>query len=128
MHTQVVAAVVENEGRFLVCLRPRDKRHGGLWEFPGGKIEEGESIHEALLRELDEELSVVVTRTGDVLYSRNDPGSPFVINFVATSIEGDPVPLEHEQLAWCHPKQLLSLPLAPSDRQFVLTHLTTDRR
>jgi mutator protein MutT len=125
MQRRVVAAVIEDGGSYLVCLRPREKRHGGLWEFPGGKVEENESIHQAVTRELAEELSVVVTWTGDVLFTRSDPGSEFVILFVAAEISGEPIPVEHDQLAWCQPDQLLSLPLAPSDRRFVIEHLTS---
>lgn len=124
MSIRVVAAVIEQSGRYLVCLRPLDKRHGGLWEFPGGKVQEGESTHEAVARELAEELALVVTSTGSVLFTRADPGSEFVIEFVETEIRGSPVLLVHNQLVWCHPKELLQLPLAPSDRDFVVEHLS----
>lgn len=124
MQKRVVAAVIESGGSYLVCLRPREKRHGGLWEFPGGKIEENESIHQAVVRELAEELAVTVTWTGDVLFSRSDHGSEFLIIFVPAQIAGEPIPVEHDELAWCQPEQLLNLPLAPSDRHFVIEHLT----
>jgi mutator protein MutT len=128
MLIRVVAAVVERDGRYLVCLRPRDKRHGGLWEFPGGKIEAGESISNAVAREVTEELQVTITRTGDVLFSSGDPNSPFLILFVAAVIDGEPIAVEHDQLAWCHPEELLSLALAPSDRQFVVEYLLPSTR
>lgn len=128
MLIRVVAAVVEHRGKYLICLRPQHKRHGGLWEFPGGKIEADESIPEAITRELAEELSVAVTRTGEVLYSRVDHGSAFEILFVPTDISGEPTAMEHDQLAWCHPEAMLDLPLAPSDRQFVIEHLISDER
>ena len=50
-----MAAVIERDGKLLVCRRPGHKRHGGLWEFPGGKLEPGETIVDAARRELDEE-------------------------------------------------------------------------
>jgi mutator protein MutT len=126
MPIRVVAAVIEKGGRYLVCLRPFGKRHGGLWEFPGGKVHDGESTGEAVSRELSEELAVAVTSTGCVLFTRADPDSEFVIEFIETEIRGSPVLHAHDQLVWCHPEELLQLPLAPSDRDFVLEHLTQD--
>ena len=55
---RVLAAVIKRNERYLICKRPENKRHGGLWEFPGGKIEIGESNFEAAVRELREELGV----------------------------------------------------------------------
>lgn len=116
---RVLAAVVVDDGRYLICQRPLDKRHGGLWEFPGGKIETGESLLMAAARELHEELDVHVTGVDSVLFSVADPGSPFVIEFVPTSIEGTPVCQEHTDLTWASLDELESLNLAPSDRRFV---------
>ena len=61
---RVIAAVVWRGDRLLVCQRPAHKRHGGLWEFPGGKVEAGESDAAAARRELREELGVEVTAVG----------------------------------------------------------------
>src|SRR3954468_6553834 len=91
----VLAAVITQEDRYLVCQRPLAKRHGGLWEFPGGKVEPGESLLDAANRELTEELNVPAVRGGEPLFSAHDDGSPFVINFVPTEIAGDPACLEH---------------------------------
>lgn len=117
--TRVVAAVIEHEGRYLVCQRPAHKRHGGLWEFPGGKLERGESILDAARRELAEELGVRLRSVGELLHAIHDPGSEFVIEFHPVEIEGVPAPLEHTALAWLTPAELASYPLAPSDREFV---------
>lgn len=118
---RVVAAVVRRYGRLLVCQRPAHKRHGGLWEFPGGKLEAGESAFDGARRELQEELDVVVrTVEEDAEFSAADSGSPFVIEFHATEIDGDPKCREHTALAWVTPAQLLTLPLAPSDREFAV--------
>lgn len=114
----VVAAVVERDGRFLLCQRPAHKRHGGLWEFPGGKLEPGESAEAAAHRELAEELGVKVLAFGDQLHALGDPDSHFVIEFHPVTIEGEPVCLEHASLAWVALADLLSLDLAPSDRGF----------
>src|SRR5512133_3370515 len=88
---RVVAAVVRRYGRLLVCQRPAHKRHGGLWEFPGGKLEAGESPLDGARRELQEELDVVVrTVEEDAEFAAGDPGSDFVIEFHAAEIDGDP--------------------------------------
>jgi 8-oxo-dGTP diphosphatase len=118
---RVLAAVIQVEERYLVCLRPRHKRHGGLWEFPGGKLEEGETLHEAARRELKEELGVEVSATGDCVFTCRDPDSPFRIEFVPVGILGDPQALEHEALRWVDHAELLRLPMAPSDRAFAWT-------
>src|SRR5512133_2042439 len=124
---RVVAAVVRRYGRLLVCQRPAHKRHGGLWEFPGGKLEPGESVFDGARRELAEELRVTVRTVDEVAeLSVADPGSDFVIEFHAAAIDGEPRCIEHTSLAWVTPEQLLTLPLAPSDREFAL-HLQRER-
>lgn len=122
---RVLAAVIHHDGRYLVCRRPLHKRHGGLWEFPGGKLEPAESDLNAAQRELREELKVEVTALGDELFSVHDPGSPFLIAFVGVHIEGTPMCLEHTELRWCARAELESLALAPSDRRFV-SHLLNE--
>jgi 8-oxo-dGTP diphosphatase len=126
MTVRVVASLIEREGKLLVCERPAHKRHGGLWEFPGGKVEDGENDFEAVRRELEEELGVDVIEVGAVEFSVSDPGSPFVIEFLSVTIAGSPQCLEHAALAWVHESELLELPLAPSDRRYVLHRLNGD--
>ena len=116
---RVIAAVVTDGDRLLVCQRPAHKRHGGLWEFPGGKCEPGESDAEAAARELREELGVEVRSVGAEELAIHDHGSPYEIVFVPVTIEGEPVCHEHSALAWGTPAELARLPLAPSDRTFV---------
>ena len=127
MSIRVVAAVVEHENRYLVCQRPLHKHHGGLWEFPGGKVHSGESDADAVVRELSEELAVQTTRIGDVLFTAEDPGAEFEINFVSATIEGTPILREHIALAWLSPAELRDLPLAPSDQAFVAGWFTEER-
>ena len=115
---RVVAAVIRRGADYLICQRPSHKRHGGLWEFPGGKLETGETILDAARRELGEELGVTVERVSEVEFSVNDPGSNFVIEFHPVEITGEPKCLEHEQLAWLPPHELLQRNLAPSDLLF----------
>jgi mutator protein MutT len=121
---EVVAAVVERDGAYLICRRPAGKRHGGLWEFPGGKVMPGESREDAVRRELAEELAVEATDVGDALHVARDPDSRFLIVFVAAEIEGEPQPLEHSELRWCRLPELRDYPLAPGDRSFVRDYLS----
>jgi 8-oxo-dGTP diphosphatase len=116
---RVTAAVIHLDDRVLICQRPNHKRHGGLWEFPGGKCEPGESDFEATRRELREELDVEVTSIGDPLFEFEDPGSEFLIAFVPVQIAGTPTRIEHADIRWVQLADLVSLPLAPSDRRFV---------
>ncbi|MCA0899783.1 NUDIX domain-containing protein [Microbulbifer agarilyticus] len=116
----MVAAVVEISGRYLVCKRPMNKHHGGLWEFPGGKVEFGESFSEALERELREELELEVVSIGKTIFSSSEVGSRFRINFIGVSVSGKPVLNEHEDYSFCSLSTLKDLPLAPVDHEFVL--------
>ena len=115
----VVAAVVLRDGRYLLGRRPPTKRHGGLWEFPGGKVYPGESRFEAARRELAEELGVGVAGLGPRLHTVQDEGSPFVIEFFDTTIEGSPVACEHDALGWFTVEELRDMALAPADAHFV---------
>ena len=115
----VVAAVIRRGARVLLCQRPAHKRHGGLYEFPGGKCNDGETKDQAIARELLEELGVTVTHVGSVLHSIHDPGSPYVIHFIEARIDGTPIAIEHSDLQWVTFNEALCLDLAPSDRRFI---------
>ncbi len=114
----VVAAVLRREGRYLVGRRPAHKRHGGLWEFPGGKVLAGESRLDAARRELAEELELEVLALGRVLHTVRDPGAPFVIEFIEVEARGLPVAHEHDRLEWLTAEELADLPMAPADADF----------
>lgn len=114
----VLAAVIREADRFLVCRRPAGKRHSGLWEFPGGKVGAGESDAEAAARELQEELGLELTRAGQSLFAFRDPGSPFLIHFMEAEVRGTARPTEHDEIRWVTGEELLDLPLAPADRAF----------
>ena len=114
----VVAAVIVRDGRYLLGRRPEHKRHGGLWEFPGGKLVEGEDLLAAARRELGEELGMQALALGEELATVGDPGSPFRIHFVEVEAAGAPAPREHTELGWFTPSELAELELAPADRRF----------
>jgi mutator protein MutT len=116
---RVIAAVVARDDRVLVCQRPLTKRHGGLWEFPGGKLEAGETDFDAAFRELREELDVRVTAVSQEEFAIVDPGSAFLIAFVRAVVDGEPVAREHLALRWGTLLDIQQLPLAPSDRRYV---------
>ena len=116
---EVVAAVICREGRYLLCKRPQAKQHGGLWEFPGGKVAPGESLQDALQRELAEELNVASSTGGSILarISVQTP-VPLTLTFLETEITGEPRMLEHEEIGWFEPGAVLALRLAPADEVF----------
>lgn len=114
----MVAAVIRRDGRYLLGRRPLSKRHGGLWEFPGGKVLPGESRLDAARRELAEELGLEALCLGQLLHSASDPGSPFLIEFVEVEAAGEPSPHEHSEVGWYAAEELRELPLAPADALF----------
>jgi 8-oxo-dGTP diphosphatase len=116
---RVIASVISKDSKFLVCLRPNHKRHGGLWEFPGGKFQDRESPLDAARRELAEELHVEVLSVGNLLFSEVDPGSPYRIDFFYVDITGTPQTKEHQEIRWCSIEELSHLPLAPADGRFL---------
>jgi 8-oxo-dGTP diphosphatase len=116
---RVVAAVICQNDQYLICQRPWSKRHGGLWEFPGGKIEGAESDADAIRRELREELGIAAIGIDAPELALKDPQSPFLIVFLPVLIEGKPLPREHLQIRWVSVSELRRMPLAPSDRVFV---------
>lgn len=117
--TRVVAAVIEREGRVLVAQRAPKNRHGGMWEFPGGKVERGESDIDALKRELLEELGLRLIRAEAPLAELHDPGSQFLIVFLPVVVDGQPECREHAATFWAAWRDLPDMPLAPTDARFV---------
>lgn len=115
----VVAAVIQRGQRSLLCQRPLDKRHGGLWEFPGGKVLDGESFEEATRRELTEELGVRLTTVHGEIARFQDEDSEFLIHFLKVDMEGEPFAHEHQKLGWFTQAEMRELALAPADREFV---------
>ena len=114
----VVAVVARRGNTVLVCRRPGHKRHGSLWEFPGGKVHSPETLAEAAARELEEELGLRLVAAGRLLFSHVDPGSVFDIHFLEAEVAGSPELREHTAARWVTVVELLQLELAPSDRVF----------
>src|SRR5437870_4431682 len=124
---RVVAVVVSRGDHLLVCRRSYERRHGGLWEFPGGKSESGESVCATAKRELQEELGVEVIDVGEEEFAIRDPDSSFLIVFAPARIIGEPKCGEHLELRWAKPTELTLLPLAPSDRRYIEFRLSSPR-
>ena len=116
-HLEVVAALIEKEGRFLVCQRPSHKAQGDLWEFAGGKIESGETPRQALVRECKEELEVDVA-VGELFMEQTHTYSDRIVHlmvFWATIQQGNPVAKEHQNICWATPQQMQQLDFCPAD-------------
>ncbi|WP_277751495.1 (deoxy)nucleoside triphosphate pyrophosphohydrolase [Aurantiacibacter suaedae] len=117
-------ALIDNRGRILLQQRPAEKHHGGLWEFPGGKVDSGETPREALAREIAEELAIGVDPadcTALLLAEEAREGSPPVILMLyrATRWSGSPEGREGQHWGWFSRLEAEKLALAPMDRQFV---------
>lgn len=114
-HVRVVAAVIRRDGRCLVARRPEHKHHGGLWEFPGGKLEPGETGTAALARELAEELGLELLTRGALIHTDQPADDCVTIEFIEAAVRGEPELREHTALAWQPVDQLGALELAPAD-------------
>lgn len=110
-----------DRGRLLVARRPADKHVGGMWEFPGGKCEAGESIESALRREIREELGIEVTILGSrsLAVHRYEHRIVRLHPFDCCRDAGVPRPLASTELRWVTPEQLLQLPLPPANAPLI---------
>ncbi|WP_341208881.1 (deoxy)nucleoside triphosphate pyrophosphohydrolase [uncultured Sphingomonas sp.] len=111
----VAAALIDDAGRCLMQQRPRDKRHGGLWEFPGGKVEPGEHPAAALVRELDEELAIRVAFDALVPVGFATDMPVTMLLYRCAAWRGTPRVLAAEALCWDRPAALARLPMPPVD-------------
>jgi len=115
--TEVVAALIWRDGKFLICQRPANKARALLWEFVGGKIEPGESGEEALVRECREELGVTVA-AGDVFTDVTHVYPDLTVHLTlyhCTIAEGEPTLLEHADMAWITPEEIGNYEFCPAD-------------
>ena len=114
---QVVAALIREGKTFMICQRPPHKARGLLWEFPGGKIEPGETGPEALIRECREELGVTLS-VGDVFYEVDHVYPDITIHLTlynAAISDGTPQLLEHNALRYITPAEIDSYDFCPAD-------------
>ena len=117
----VVAAAIEKDGKFFCAQRPEGKSLGGFWEFPGGKLEEGESPEQALIREIKEELNSeikIVSYINEASYDY-DFGTVVMKTYHAKLISGNLELLEHQNSTWLAPHELSTINWAPVDRPAV---------
>lgn len=119
--TQVVAALIWDDGKFMICQRPKHKTRGLLWEFVGGKVEKGESKEDALIRECREELDVIVRVNGifmEVTHKYPDMLIHLTL-FNAQIAEGEPKMLEHNDIKWITPDEIPEYEFCPADEDIL---------
>jgi 8-oxo-dGTP diphosphatase len=117
------AALVDRDNRVLLAQRPVGKSMAGLWEFPGGKVEAGETPEEALVRELMEELHIDVCLTCLAPYTfashRYETFHLLMPLYICRNWEGDLAPREGQAIAWVRPQRLSDYPMPPADAPLI---------
>ena len=117
----VVAALIWMKDKFLICQRPANKARGLLWEFVGGKVEKGETMEEALIRECQEELDITVSvgrQFMQVIHEYPDIRIRLTL-FHCTIPEGFPKALEHNDMRWIHPNEIDNFNFCPADEDLL---------
>jgi len=117
---EVVAAVIERDGKLLITRRPEGSHLSGLWEFPGGKPQPGETFEQALRREIDEELGAEVSvgeRIETIEWQYPDKRVRLV--FFRCDVRGEPRPLEGQEMAWVTPADLARYEFPPADATLI---------
>ena len=115
--TEVVAALIWDNDKFMICQRPAHKARGLLWEFVGGKVEPGETREQALIRECFEELDVTLS-VGKVFMDVTHEYPDLTVHltlFNATIAEGIPQKLEHNDIKWITPTEIPNYDFCPAD-------------
>ncbi|MBR2310429.1 MAG: (deoxy)nucleoside triphosphate pyrophosphohydrolase [Oscillospiraceae bacterium] len=119
--TEVVAALIWDKDRFMICQRPAHKMRGLLWEFVGGKVEPGETKEQALIRECREELAVTLS-VGDVFMEVVHEYPDITVHltlFHATIADGIPQMLEHNDIRWISPALIPEYAFCPADDEIL---------
>ena len=114
---EVVAALIWQGNKFMICQRPAHKARGLLWEFVGGKVESGETKEQALIRECREELNVLLS-VGDVFMDVVHEYPDLTVHltlFNATIAEGEPRMIEHNDIKWITPNEIPNYEFCPAD-------------
>lgn len=119
--TEVVAALISRDGRFLICQRAPGWNLELHWEFPGGKIEEGETPKEALVRECREELGTEIAPGRELMQVEHFyPDQDIHLTFFAARIaSGEPQKIEHKEIRWITADDLIDYRFCPADESFV---------
>lgn len=119
----VAAALVDSDGRVLIAQRPEGKQLAGLWEFPGGKVEPGETPEIALIRELEEELGIVVKQAclAPFVFASHTYESFHLLMplYLIRRWQGEPEAREHAALKWVRPNDMGQYPMPPADDPLV---------
>lgn len=119
----VAAALVDSDGRVLIAQRPEGKQLAGLWEFPGGKVEPGETPETALIRELEEELGIVVKQAclAPFVFASHTYETFHLLMplYLIRRWEGEPELKEHKALKWVRPNDMGQYPMPPADDPLV---------
>ena len=116
----VVAAVIEQDGRFLVARRLRGTHLAGYWEFPGGKIGDGEALEDALRREIREELNTGIGGLTEIFQTRHAYADRTVeLHFFRGTLEGPPEPALGQELRWIAREDFQALPFPPADSELL---------
>jgi len=118
---EVVAALIWDENKFLICQRPANKSRGLLWEFVGGKVEKGETKEQALIRECQEELAITVEPHDiftEVVHSYPDVTVHLTL-FNCTILRGQPQLLEHNDMIWIAPAEIPNYDFCPADAEIL---------
>ena len=120
---EVVAALIWDNDKFMICQRPADKARALLWEFVGGKVEPGETKEQALIRECREELAITLSvgeAFMDVIHKYPDI-TVYLTLFNATIAEGVPQKLEHHDIRWITPAEIPNHEFCPADEEILKT-------
>jgi 8-oxo-dGTP diphosphatase len=119
----VAAALTSETGTILLQKRPEGRHMEGLWEFPGGKVEPGESPESALIRELNEELSIEVEANDmiPVTFASEalSDAHLLLLLYICRKWKGDPIPVEAPEIAWVTLDEMRGLPMPPADAPFI---------
>ena len=119
--TEVVAALIWDGDKFMICQRPANKARALLWEFVGGKVEPGETKEQALIRECKEELDILLS-VGDVFMDVVHEYPDITVHltlFNATIAEGEPQKLEHNDIQWIAPSEIPNFEFCPADEEIL---------
>ena len=129
-YTEVVAALIWEKDKFLICQRPANKARALLWEFVGGKVEPDETKEQALVRECQEELAITIS-VGDAFMDVTHEYPDITVHltlFNATIAAGKPQRLEHNDIRWITPCEIPNYEFCPADEEILKKILLEKQR